>query len=148
MKIILTAPVEHVGAAGEIVEVKDGYARNYLLPQGFAIRWTRGAESQIEGIKRARDAREIRGIDHAKEVREALEALEVNLPARAGENGKLFGGVTPSDVVAAVRTANGPALDKRAVSIEKPIRTVGNHTVAVKLHDAVTAHIHVKVVAA
>jgi large subunit ribosomal protein L9 len=148
MKLILTAPVDHVGIAGEVVEVKDGYGRNYLLPRGFAIRWTRGAEKQIEGIKRARDAREIRGIDHAKEVREQLERLEVALPARAGANGKLFGGVTSSDIVAAIRTSNGPAVDKRAVVLEKPIRTVGLHTVGVKLHDAVTAHIKVNVTAA
>ncbi len=148
MKLILTAPVEHLGIAGEVVEVKDGYGRNYLLPRGFAIKWTRGAEKQIEGIKRARDAREIRGIDHAKEVREQLEALEVALPARAGSAGKLFGGVTSSDVVAAIRAANGPAVDKRAVVIEKPIRTVGAHTVGIKLHDAVTAHIKVNVTAA
>ena len=148
MKLILTSTVDKLGIAGDVVEVKDGYGRNYLLPRGFAIKWTKGAEKQIEGIKRARDAREIRGIDHAKEVREQLEALEVALPARAADNGKLFGGVTPSDVVAAVRAINGPALDKRSVSIEKPIRTVGVHTVAIKLHDAVTAHIKVNVVAA
>ena len=148
MKLILTAPVEHLGVAGDVVDVKPGYGRNYLLPGGFAITWTRGAEKQIEGIKRARDAREIRGVDHAKQVREQLEALEVSLPARAAENGKLFGGVTASDVVTAVRAANGPALDKRAIVIEKPIRAVGSHTVGVKLHDAVTAHIKVQVTAA
>lgn len=148
MKLILTAPVEHVGIAGDIVDVKDGYGRNYLLPRGFAIRWTRGAEKQIDGIKRARDAREIRGVEHAKEVREALEALDIALPARASGSGKLFGGVTATDVVTAVRAANGPALDKRTIVIEKPIRTVGNHTVGIKLHDAVTAHIKVNVTAA
>lgn len=94
MKLILTAPVDHLGIPGEIVEVKDGYGRNYLLPRGFAIKWTRGAEKQIEGIKRARDAREIRSIDHAKEIRTQLEALTVSLPANAGDNGKLFGAVT------------------------------------------------------
>lgn len=148
MKIILTAPVEHVGVAGDVVEVKDGFGRNYLLPQGFAIRWTRGAEKQIEGIKRARDAREIRGIDHAKQVREQLEALEITIPARAGEAGRLFGGVTGADVVTALRAANGPAVDKRSIVIERPIRTLGAHTVGVKLHDAVTAHLKVSVVAA
>lgn len=148
MKIILTAPVEHVGVAGDVVEVKDGFGRNYLLPQGFAIRWTRGAEKQIEGIKRARDAREIRGIDHAKQVREQLEALEITIPARAGETGRLFGGVTGADVVTALRAANGPAVDKRSIVIERPIRTLGAHTVGVKLHDAVTAHLKVSVVAA
>ncbi|HOA89131.1 50S ribosomal protein L9 [Propioniciclava tarda] len=148
MKLILTAPVAHLGVPGEVVEVRDGYGRNYLLPKGHAIAWTRGAEKQIEGIKRARDAREIRGLDHAKQVREQLEALEVVLPARAGANGKLFGAVTSSDLVAAIRTANGPAVDKRSIVVEKPIRNVGNHTVGIKLHDAVTAHIKVNVTAA
>ena len=148
MKLILTAPVEHLGIPGDVVEVKDGYGRNYLLPRSFAIKWTRGAEKQIEGIKRARDAREIRGVEHAVQVREQLEALEVNLPARAGESGKLFGAVTPADIVLAVKKAGGPAVDKRAVEIAKPIKAVGTHTVGLKLTSGVVAHINVNVVAA
>ena len=148
MKLILTAPVEHLGVAGDVVDVKPGYGRNYLLPGGFAITWTRGAEKQIEGIKRARDAREIRGVEHASAVREQLEALTVNLPARAGEAGKLFGAVTPADVALAVKKAGGPAIDKRSVEIAKPIKTVGNHTVGIKLTAGVVAHISVAVVAA
>ncbi len=148
MKLILTAAVAQLGVAGDVVEVKDGYGRNYLLPRGFAIKWTRGAAKQIEGIQRARDAREVRGVEHAQQLRGQLEELSVTLPARAGEAGKLFGAVTAADVVTAVRTAGGPAIDKRSVVISKPIRTVGTHTVGVKLHDAVTAHIGVEVVAA
>lgn len=148
MKLILTAPVEHLGVAGDIVDVKPGYGRNFLLPRGYAIAWSRGAEKQIEGIQRARDARSIRDADHAKQVREQLEQLEVTLPARAGDNGKLFGAVTPADVVAAVRTAQGPAIDKRSVSIDKPIRTTGSHTVGIKLTDGVVAHIKVAVTGA
>ena len=148
MKLILTAPVDHLGIPGEIVEVKDGYGRNYLLPRGFAIKWTRGAEKQIEGIKRARDAREIRSIDHAKEIRTQLEALTVSLPAHAGDNGKLFGAVTPADIVLAVKKAGGPAVDKRAVEIAKPIKAVGTHTVGLKLTSGVVAHIDVNVVSA
>ena len=149
MKLILTAPVEHLGIAGEVVEVKDGYGRNYLLPRGFAIKWTKGAEKQIDGIKRARDAREIRGVEHAQQVREQLEKLSVSVEARtAGAEGKLFGAVTAADVVAAVKRAGGPALDKRAVVIAKPIKNTGDHTVGIKLHDAVTAHIAVSVKAA
>lgn len=148
MKLILTAPVEHLGVPGDIVEVKDGYGRNYLLPRSFAITWSRGAEKQIEGIKRARSAREIRGTEHAVQVREQLEALEVSLPAHAGETGKLFGAVTPADVVLAVKKAGGPALDKRAVEIAKPIKTVGAHTVGIKLTAGVIAHIQVAVTAA
>ncbi len=145
MKLILTAPVEHVGVPGDIVEVKDGYGRNYLLPRSFAIKWTRGAEKQIEGIKRARDAREIRSTEHATQVREQLEALKVALPAQAGETGKLFGAVTASDIVLAVKKAGGPAIDKRSVEITKPIKTTGAHVVGIKLTAGVVAHISVSV---
>ena len=148
MKLILTAPVDHLGIPGEIVEVKDGYGRNYLLPRGFAIKWTKGAEKQIDGIKRARDAREIRSADHAKEIRTQLEALSVSLPANAGDTGKLFGAVTPADIVLAVKKAGGPAVDKRAVEIAKPIKAVGTHTVGLKLTSGVVAHIDVNVVSA
>ena len=148
MKLILTAQVDHLGIPGDIVEVKDGYGRNYLLPRNYAIKWTRGAEKQIDGIKRARDARQIRDTEHALAIREQLEALSVNLPARAGESGKLFGAVTPADVVVAVKKAGGPALDKRAVEIAKPIKSVGDHTVGIKLTAGVVAHIVVSVTAA
>lgn len=148
MKLILTASVDHLGIPGEIVEVKDGYGRNYLLPRGFAIKWTKGAEKQIEGIKRARDAREIRNVEHAREIRTQLEELTVTLPANAGDNGKLFGAVTAADIVLAVKKAGGPAVDKRAVEIAKPIKTVGTHTVGLKLTSGVVAHINVNVAAA
>jgi large subunit ribosomal protein L9 len=149
MKLILTAAVNKLGVAGDVVDVKPGYGRNFLLPQGFAISWTKGAEKQIDGIKRARDAREIRGVEHAQQVREQLEKLAVTVDARtAGASGKLFGAVTAADVVAAVKKAGGPAVDKRAVVIGKPIKSVGDHTVGIKLHDAVTAHITVAVAAA
>ena len=147
MKLILTSPVDKLGIPGDVVEVKDGYGRNFLLPQGHAIAWTRGAEKQIEGIKRARDAREIRGLEHAQEVRTQIEALTVELPVHAGDNGKLFGSVTPADVAQAVKKAGGPAVDKRSIEIGKPIKTVGTHTVGIKLHEAVTAHIALQVVA-
>ena len=147
MKLILTAAVDNLGVAGDVVEVKDGYGRNYLVPRGFAIRWTRGGEKQIDGIKRSRDAREIRGIDHAQEVRTKLEELNVELGVRAGDTGKLFGAVTAADVATAIKKAGNVSVDKRSVEIPKPIKTVGNHTVGVKLHDAVTAHIQLAVVA-
>ncbi|GAB3714273.1 50S ribosomal protein L9 [Mariniluteicoccus flavus] len=148
MKLILTAAVDNLGTAGDVVDVKDGYGRNYLLPRGFALRWTRGAETQIEGIKRARDAREVRSKDHADELRTQLEGLQVQLPVNAGENGKLFGAVTAADIAAAVKKAGGPNVDRRTVEIGKPIKSVGSHTVGVKLHEAVTAHFPVEVVAA
>ena len=147
MKLILTAAVDKLGLAGDVVEVKDGYGRNFLVPRGLAIAWSKGAEKQIEGIKRSRDAREIRGLDHAQEVRSELEGLTIELGVRAGETGKLFGAVTPADVIGAIKTAGGPSVDKRAVQIGKPIKNLGMHTVGIKLHDAVTAHVQVTVVA-
>lgn len=148
MKLILTAAVDHLGIAGDIVEVKDGYGRNYLLPRGYAIRWTRGAEKQIEGISRARDARTVRDNEHAAQIRAQLEELSVELPARAATEGRLFGAITAADVAAAIKKAGGPSVDKRAVQIAKPIKTVGEHKVGVKLTEAVTAHLPVKVIAA
>jgi large subunit ribosomal protein L9 len=147
MKLILTAAVDKLGIAGDVVEVKDGYGRNYLIPRGFAIRWTRGGEKQIEGIKRSRDAREIRGLDHAQEVRSQIENLQVELGVRAGDTGRLFGAITASDIASAIKKSGGPAVDKRAIEISKPIKLVGTHTVGVKLHDGVTAHIPVTVTA-
>jgi large subunit ribosomal protein L9 len=147
MKLILTAAVDNLGIAGDVVEVKDGYGRNFLVPRGYAIAWTKGAEKQIDGIKRSRDAREIRGLDHAQEIRDQIEALSITLPVRAGATGKLFGAVTPNDVAGAIKKAGGPAIDKRSVEIGRPIKNLGNHTVGVKLHDAVTAHVQLAVVA-
>jgi large subunit ribosomal protein L9 len=147
MKLILTAPVDNLGVAGDIVEVKDGYGRNYLVPRRYAIAWTKGGEKQIDGIKRARDAREIRGVEHAQQVREQLEKVTVEVAVRASESGKLFGAVTPTLIVNAIKKSGGPAVDKRAVQVAKPIRSLGDHTVGIKLHDAVTAHIPVTVVA-
>ena len=147
MKIILTSTVEKLGIAGDIVEVKDGYARNYLVPQGKAIAWTRGAEKQIEGIKRARDAREIRGVEHAQEIREQLEGLNVAVAARVADSGQLFGAVTTAELALAVKKAGGPAIDKRSVSFAKPVKTAGAHFASVKLHGAVTAKVPFEVVA-
>jgi large subunit ribosomal protein L9 len=148
MKLILTATVDHVGIPGDIVEVKDGYGRNYLLPRGFAIAWSKGAEKQIAGIKRARDAREIRSADHAAEVRGQLEELQITLSANAGESGRLFGAVTPADIALAVKKSGGPSIDKRSVEIAKPIKLIGKHTVGIKLTTGVTAHVEINVTAA
>ena len=139
MKIILTQEVSGLGTPGDIVEVKDGYGRNYLLPQGFAIAWTRGAEKQVATIKRARQAREIRDLGHATEVKAQLEALTVKLGARAGEGGRLFGSVTPVEIVAAVKAAGGPILDRRRVELTGHIKALGSYPVQVKLHPEVTA---------
>ncbi|MEI7778615.1 MAG: 50S ribosomal protein L9 [Actinomycetes bacterium] len=145
MKLILTQEVPDLGAPGDVVEVKDGYARNYLVPRGFGVAWTRGGEKQISSIRRARDVREIRDLGHAKEVKAQIESLRVQLPARAGEAGRLFGSVTVTDVMAAVTAAGGPLLDKRKISISTPIKTVGMHSVVIRLHAEVAATISLDV---
>ena len=148
MKLILTAPIDKLGVPGDIVEVKDGYGRNYLLPNNYAIRWTRGAEVQIDQIKRARAAKEIKTKEQAELVRSQLEDLKVQITVQAGKSGRLFGAVTPADIALAVKKAGGPALEKRSIEIAKPIKTIGTHTVAVKLHDSITGHVSVETVAA
>ena len=148
MKIILTADVPNLGAPGDIVQVKDGYGRNYLLPRKMAIVATRGAEKQVETIKRAQRARQIRDLGHAKEVAAELGKLSFTVKAKAaGDSGRLFGSVTASDVVDAVRAGGGPALDKRAVEVSGQIKTVGKHAVTVRLHPAVTTEVEISVVA-
>jgi large subunit ribosomal protein L9 len=147
MKLILTREVAGLGLAGDIVDVADGYGRNFLVPRGAAIGWTKGAEKQISQIKRARDAREIRDLGHAREIKAELEALTVTLPVRAGEGGKLFGSVTPADVASAVKSAGGPLLDKKRVQLPGHIKTVGAHVITVDLHPDVVASVPVKVVA-
>ncbi len=148
MKIILTTEVPNLGTPGDIVEVKDGYGRNYLLPQGFAIAWTKGGEKQVATIKRARAAREIRDLGHANEVKGKLEGLKVTLSARAGQGGRLFGSVTPTEIVDAVKAAGGPTLDKRKIELSGPIKTTGGYTVQIKLHSDVTAKFTLNVVGA
>jgi large subunit ribosomal protein L9 len=148
MKIILTQEVNGLGAPGDIVEVKDGYGRNYLLPQGFAIKWTRGAEKQVDVIKRARGAREIRDLGHANEVKGQIEALSVKLAVRAGDTGRLYGSVTAAEIVDAVRSAGGPALDRRRVQLPGAVKSVGDYKVQVKLHQDVTATFTLAVTAA
>jgi large subunit ribosomal protein L9 len=147
MKIILTSEVSGLGTPGDIVEVKDGFGRNYLLPQGFAIPWTKGGEKQVTSIKRARSAREIRDLGHANEVKAQLEALKVTLSARAGSGGRLFGSVTPSEVQEAVKAAGGPDLDRRRIELPGHIKALGQYQISVRLHTDVTAKFALSVVA-
>ena len=147
MKLILTADVPNLGAPGDIVEVKDGYGRNYLLPRGLAIVATRGAEKQVATIRRAQQNRQIRDLGHAREVAAQLGDLSITVRAKAaGDSGRLFGSVTSADVVEAVRAAGGPALDRRAVEVPGQIKTVGRHPVTVHLHPEVTTELDVAVV--
>jgi len=145
MKLILTQEVAGLGGPGDVVEVKDGYGRNYLVPRGFGIRWTKGGEKQISQIRRARDTRSIRDLGHAKQVKGELERLKVALATRAGDTGRLFGSVTPADIVTAVKRAGGPELDKRRVEVSSPIKTIGAHQVIVRLHPEVQATVTVNV---
>ena len=146
MKLILTQEVTGLGAPGDVVEVAGGYGRNYLVPRGLAMRWTRGAEKQVDLIKRARSARDIRGIDDAKETAARLAALNVKLATRAGASGRLFGSVGPGDIADAVRAAGGPELDKRRIEVPNPIKTIGAHQVRVRLHPDVTATVEIEIV--
>ena len=147
MKLILTREVSGLGQPGDIVEVADGYGRNYLVPRGAAISWTKGAEKQIGQIKRAQDAREVRGLDHAKELKAQLEALSVRLSARAGDGGKLFGSVTQADIADAVKAAGGPLVDRKRINLPGHIKTTGAHTVTIELHPDVVATVPVTVAA-
>jgi large subunit ribosomal protein L9 len=149
MKLILTTDVAGLGGPGDIVEVKDGYGRNYLLPRQFAIQATKGAEKQVQTIRRAQQARAIRGLDHAKEVKEAIEKIApVKLKAKAAPgSSKLFGSITAADVVSAVKAAGGPVLDRRTVELANHIKTVGKHSVSVRLHPDVTVAFKVEITA-
>lgn len=150
MKLILTAAVDNLGVAGDIVEVRDGYGRNYLLPRGLAIVATRGAEKQIEGIRRAQEAREIRDLDHAQEVKLQLQGLDnVQVKVRTADSGKLFGSVTAGDIAEAIEAAGGPTLDKRIIVVPRGlIKSTGKYNVDVKLHENVPANVNFEVVAA
>jgi large subunit ribosomal protein L9 len=147
MKLILTREVAGLGLAGDVVEVADGYGRNFLVPRGAAITWTKGAEKQITQIRRARDAREIRDLGHAREIKAELERLSVTLAARAGAGGRLFGSITVGDVADAVKNAGGPLLDRKRIQLPGHIKTTGEHVVTVDLHPDVTAALPVVVTA-
>jgi large subunit ribosomal protein L9 len=147
MKLILTQEVTGLGAPGDVVEVKAGYGRNYLVPRSLAMPWTRGSEQQIEMIKRARSAREIRSLDDARDAASRLSGLRVSLQTRAGQGGRLFGSVSTADIAAAVRSAGGPELDRRKIEVANPIKTIGSHRVSVRLHPEVSATLDVEVTA-
>jgi large subunit ribosomal protein L9 len=147
MKLILTQEVAGLGAPGDIVEVRDGYGRNFLIPRGFGIRWTKGGEKQVDSIKAARSTREVRDLDHAKEIKTKLEGSSVDVKVRAGEGGRLFGAVTVSDIADAIAEA-GAQVDKRKIIVGNPIKSLGSHQVTVKVHDEVDATVNLNVVPA
>jgi large subunit ribosomal protein L9 len=147
-KVILTHEVSGLGSAGDVVEVKNGYARNYLVPQGFATPWTRGGEKQVEALKSARAAREHASIEEAQDLKSRLQANVVTLAVKAGAEGRLFGSVKPADIAAAVEAAGLGAVDKRRIELGAPIKATGTHEATLKLRDDIVATITLKVVAA
>lgn len=147
MKIILTQPVTGLGEAGDIVDVKDGYARNFLLPRKVATPWTKGGQKQVDSIKAGRQKRAMQSAEDAAAAKSALEGTDFTVTARAGEGGRLFGAVTPTDIAEAIAAGGGPQVDKRRIEVRTPIRTVGDHAVHVRLHDEVAADVTVTVVA-
>ncbi|MGW6172091.1 50S ribosomal protein L9 [Arthrobacter sp. NPDC055138] len=146
-KLILTHEVTGLGTAGDVVEVKNGYARNYLLPRGFALTWTKGGEKQVQSIKAARAAREIASLEDAQQLAAKLSGKPVTLTVKAGESGRLFGTVKQADVASAVEAAGLGAIDKRKVELTEHIKSVGNYQATVRLHEEVSAVIDLKVVA-
>jgi len=147
MKLILTQEVTGLGTPGDVVEVKDGYGRNFLMPRGLAVAWTKGGEKQIAQIRSARHSREIKTLDEAQKVRSSLEGRTVRLTARAGASGRLFGAITPADVATAVEAAGGTQVDRRKVELAQPIKSLGDYTVLIRLHPEVQAKVKLQVVA-
>jgi large subunit ribosomal protein L9 len=145
MKLILTHEVTGLGTPGDIVDVAAGYGRNYLIPRGFAIRWTRGAEKEVELIKRARSVRDIRTLEDAQAAAGQLQKLRIRIKRRAGDSGRLFGSVGPADIAEAVRAQGGPELDRRRIEVTDPIKTTGSHSVKVRLHPEVSASVSIEV---
>ena len=146
-KLILTQEVTGLGAAGDVVEVKNGYARNYLLPRGFALTWTKGGEKQVESLKAARSAREHASLEDAQKQAAALSAKPVRLTVKAGDSGRLFGTVKADDVAKAVEAAGLGSIDKRKVELPAHIKSVGSYQANVRLHEDVAAVIDLDVVA-
>ncbi|MDX6232657.1 MAG: large subunit ribosomal protein, partial [Nocardioidaceae bacterium] len=146
MKLILTHEVTNLGAPGDIVDVKDGYGRNFLLPRNFAIRWSKGAAKQVESIRAARDAHAVHDLEEAQSIKGNLEANPINVPVRAGTGGRLFGAVTVSDIAEALG-AVGAKVDKRRIEVGNPIKSLGAHTVSVRVHPDVSAQVKLNVVA-
>jgi len=146
VKVVLREDVEHVGMKGDVVDVADGYARNFLVPRGLALRASAGAQKQAEAMRRNRDARDSREREAAQAIADRL-APTIKIEARAGEGGRLFGSVTSSDVAAAVHTQLDVDVDRRDIALDEPLKELGVHEIAVKLHREVSATLHVEVVA-
>jgi len=146
-KLILTHEVTGLGEPGDVVEVKDGYARNFLVPRSLATNWSKGAEKEITAIRQARKSREIASLDEAKAARDSLQSKPVVVTAKAGDSGRLFGAVTTAEIAAAVKATGGQSIDRRKIEIGQPIKSVGEYKVQLRMHPEVSATITVTVVA-
>jgi large subunit ribosomal protein L9 len=147
MKVILTHEVSSLGTAGDVVDVKDGYARNFLFRRGLATAWTKGGQKQVDSINKGREVRAINSLEEAKSIKGNLENKAVKVSAHAGASGRLFGAVSTADIAAAVKAAGGPELDKRKIEITTPIKSVGTHEALIRLHPEVQAKVTLDVVA-
>ena len=147
MKVILAADVEKLGRKGDVVTVADGYGRNYLVPKGLALTASKGALKQAEQMRRAREEETKKAKEAAAAKVATLGATPVYISARAGEEGKLFGSVTNSDVARAIVEPLGEEVDRRQIRLEDPIRTLGSHQVEIHLHEEVNALVTVEVIA-
>jgi large subunit ribosomal protein L9 len=147
-KLILTSEVTGLGSAGDVVEVKNGYARNYLIPQGFAVSWSRGGEKQIEQIKAARAARELATLEEAQVLKAKLEEAPIKLTVKAGREGRLFGSVKTADVASAVETAGLGSIDKQTIELSSAVKSTGRYEATVRLREDVVAALQLDVVAA
>ena len=147
MRVILRSDVSELGKRGDILDVSDGFARNYLVPKGLAMKATAGAESQAAGMRRARDLRDAQDRAAAEEVATTLVPKVITVTARAGTEGRLFGSVTAADVVAAIESQANGRIDRRKLVLGEPIKTLGTHTVPVKLHAEVEFPVTLDVVA-
>lgn len=145
-KLILTHEVDRLGQPGDVVEVKDGYARNFLLPRGYATRWTKGAQKQIDQMEQARRKREIATVEDAQGLRDKLEETTLTITVRTGNSGRLFGAVTAADIAQAAQEATGETIDRRKVLVTSPIKSVGDYKVDIRLHADVTVTVPVSVV--
>ena len=148
MKVILTHEVTGLGTAGDVVDVKDGYARNFLLRRGLATGWTKGVAKQVAAIQKGREVREVKTLDEAKGLKGQLEAKSVKVVVKAGKSGRLFGAVTQGDVADAVKASGGPQLDRRKIELSSAIKSTGSFEALVRLHPEVQATVKLDVVAA
>lgn len=147
-KLILTHEVTGLGTAGDVVDVKDGYARNFLLPRGLATPWTKGGQRQLDQIRAARGKRAITSIEDARSLKATLESKPVVIAERAGQNGRLFGAVSPKEIAVGIKDVFDKDIDRRTVEFPAPIKALGEHKATVRLHEEIFANLLVQVVAA